>query len=869
MAIKLTINGTERTDQIDWESLTLTEVLTKEPDMLEFKIKNYDTKTYKPSLSDEVILYDTDGTTKIFGGYVIETREEVVALIRYLSVRCKDYTHTLDRKLVSKTYTNQTANAIIADIVSTYVESGFTTTNVDAVDVVDKIAFNYLSVSQSLQKLSETLGDYDWYVDPNKDIHFFKEGVRSAPFNLTDTSGNFFWNTLKLSNNTHQIRNKIIIRGGDTIGTSFTDKKIADGTQRTFFVGYNLDSLVVEKALAATPTTFSTLTVGNDGTDSENSYDVLYNPNNGLIRFRDNNKPAINDVVRWTGNPIYPLVTEKSELASIALYGEFQYVIVDKTIKSKDAASQRADAELKKYAYQYNNGTFGTTTSGLKTGQTININSAIRGVNRDYKITRIITKLRTPTTYHYQVDLLASEDVGMVDVLNKLLVKNVSDQIEIGENEVVDRIYSIPEELTMSESYAISVAHNATPETVTLTEVATVQALNYVTDYVLGEFIPNKDGGLPHTGVINRYDLEGDSVSVTDKEGTTDGTLWKAVSIMPAEDGDGKFLRFEGNTLVLDKLTGTDTLPFGKTTHRQVAQSFVATEAWYTTSQLFRKLANTGSATESITLSIQADSGGSPSGTPLASNTVQFSVQPVGSDFNGGAVAYQTTIGQTYWIVLNKATANDTNHYNLAYDSAGVYGTLKVYDGTTWNTVAGTLRFGLYKSGDVALSTNVVLTYNSFSIAWRMRTTATGYQVLFSKGRLPGNGMIEMNASANNLRFESYTNGVYQNNNLTTGITISDGEWHDYALTSGATDMKLYVDGVNTWSKGSALTDAVYQQFRYFGTLGSRLNATYGNPFAGDMAFVRFYNVELSATEVAEIANTHKRQFVLDGSPLA
>lgn len=490
MAIKITIAGVDKTDQIDWESLVKEEVLTKEPDSLMFRIKNYDTKTYRPSINDEVILYDTDGTTKIFGGIIIEGHEEVDALVRYYEVTCKDYTHTLDRYLVSATYTAQTGQAIVSDIVSTFVEAGYTATNAVCTVTVNKIVFNYLTVSQSLQKLAEMLGNYDWYVDYNKDIHFFEEGTLLSPFNLTDTSNNFVWNSLKIGHNIHQVRNKIIIRGGDVVGDSFTDKKIADGSQRTFFLGYDLDSLVVEKALAASPTSFSTLTVGRDGVDPEASYDVLYNPNNGLVRFKSSNIPAVNDVVRWTGSPIYPLIIEKQDSASIATYGTFEYVIVDKNIKSRTSASQRADAELAKYGSQYNEGTFTTYTSGLRTGQTININSTIRSISKDYKITRITTTLQSPTSFKYEVSILASEEVGMVDVLNKLLVTDVSKQIDILDNEVVDRLYTYYEDVTVGESVTSSLAHNTLTETATVGESATVQALNYGVIFCVGALTP-------------------------------------------------------------------------------------------------------------------------------------------------------------------------------------------------------------------------------------------------------------------------------------------------------------------------------------------------------------------------------------------
>lgn len=489
MAVILKVNAIDKTADIDWQSLEKVEVLTREPDTLRFLLRNYGTKTFRPALGDEVTLFED--ATKIFGGVVIESVDTIQGNLKYFSVNCKDFTHTLDRKLVAKTYTGFTANAIIADIVSLFVEAGFTTTNVNAPTTVQKIVFNYLTVSQALQKLAETIGGFDWYVDYDKDIHFFQPSTISAPFNLTDTSQNFVWNSLDIQVKTDQLRNHIIIRGGDVEGATVDNNQVSDGSQRAFFVGYSLNNFVAQKSLAATPTTFFSLTVGRDGVDDPNSFDALYNPNDGLLIFRDNNKPATNDHIKTSGLPIFPLIAEKIDVVSVGQHGTFQYLIVDKSIRSREAASQKADAELIRYAQPITEGSFVTYNSGLRTGQTININSVIRNTNKDFKIDRIVTRLHTPTRLRYEVSIIAvGESVTMVDILNKLLIKAISDQIEIGLNEVVDRLFSAFETITINESFAASTTHNAQTETVNNVETPIVQPLNYATIFVYGHYIP-------------------------------------------------------------------------------------------------------------------------------------------------------------------------------------------------------------------------------------------------------------------------------------------------------------------------------------------------------------------------------------------
>lgn len=578
MSIKLTQKiaggGSEldKTDQVEWNSVEKTEVLTKEPDTLRFKVKNYGSKTWVPSLDDEIYLYDTDGTTRIFGGVVVDIRESIDALVQYKEIVCKDFTHTLDRKLVSVSYEAVTATSIVSSIISAYT-TGFTTTNVVAPITVNKVVFNYQTVSKALTKLADTLGNYDWYVDYNKDINFFAKGTRVAPFNLDDTTGNHKWNSLEVKENTSQLRNKIIIRGGDTLGTAFTDYIIADGIQNTFFVGYNLSGYIFYKKLVTPATqtftvtiaapgvftcaahgltsgavvTFTTtgalptglaiateywvtvvdantfkvstsaanyvagtfvtttgsqsgthtvsknymvLTVGADGKDDPTAYDTLYNPNTGFIRFQNNNTPPINNTIRWYGTPFYPLITEKQDLVSVATYGTYEYVIVDKSIKSRTAASQRADAELTKYATPLKTGSFRTDTAGLRTGQIITVASTIRGISESYIINRLTVTLRTPTTYTYYAEMTNTVNgISIIALLSGILSNRELDQIDIDANEVVDRLYSANETITMTEDYTISQSHNATPETVTMTEVDIEQPLNYGTTFVIGPYV--------------------------------------------------------------------------------------------------------------------------------------------------------------------------------------------------------------------------------------------------------------------------------------------------------------------------------------------------------------------------------------------
>lgn len=443
------------------------DVLTKEPDRLEFRIKNYGSKTYRPALGEEVIL--EDGGVKIFGGTVAETHEANEGLVKYFEVICTDYQRTMDMKLVNKTYTGQTVSAIISDFITNYLPAGFTMVNVQGLATINKMVFNDEAPSKCLQRLAEYLGNYDWYVDYEKDIHFFTEGSELAPFNLDDTGGKYVFGSLSIEKNINQLRNTIIVRGGDKESSTLTDTKVADGQQKTFVGKPGLKNLTIEKDTGGG---FVTQTVGQDGVDDPGTKDCLYNPNNGFIIF-----PAAltsGHKVRWSGIQVYPIKIIRRHIPSVSLYGEWQYIIRDATIKSEEAAKQRAAAEIEKYGEPANEGVFRTYTSGLRSGQTITVQSTALGISTmTFKIVRCIFTARTKDTFEYEVHLLASEDVGIIDVLSKLLVGDPATQFETLDNEVIVQAEAWEEEMTMLDSFTATKYPTGTPdfaETITIGE---------------------------------------------------------------------------------------------------------------------------------------------------------------------------------------------------------------------------------------------------------------------------------------------------------------------------------------------------------------------------------------------------------------
>jgi len=446
MNIIVTINSTDRTNYINWPSFTIENILNSQVDTCSFETKKYGSHNYKPAVGDEITVLD--GTTKIFAGVIIQVEEEIVGLLLNYKVQCKDWTHYLDRYLVNERYEDKTIDEIISDINSNYL-TGFTVANVDCGITVKSITFNRLPISRCLQILAEQV-NYNWYVDYDKDIHFFAKNSENAPFNLTDTNSNYIFGSLVVKDDLSQMRNRIFVRGGEYIGNTRDENFTGDGTKKTF-------------ALANKFSEKPTVTVGGvsqdvgiDYLNQDADYDVLWNYNEKYLRFVT--EPADTAAIVVSGTPLIPIIVQSQDDISIAEYGEYEFSIVNKDIKSIEEARQYAASQLEAYGSKISEGSFETYVSGLRSGQIINIQSDIRSLDEDYLLQRVTLSMRTPTEGKWTAELATMRTIGIIEFLQKLLL-NQNKQIEVAENEVLEKDYvdnqtiNVTEEITKIEPY--------------------------------------------------------------------------------------------------------------------------------------------------------------------------------------------------------------------------------------------------------------------------------------------------------------------------------------------------------------------------------------------------------------------------------
>lgn len=488
MAVVLTISGVDRSSFVVWNSLRIDNILTKQVDRCSFKIRN--THGFVPQVGREVII--TDNGTRVFGGIIVRRSQESPAfgIIEFL-IECTDYTRALDQHLVAEVYNNTSIEDIIADLLANWAPAGFTGTQVDAPTIIDAIQFKYEPVSTCLEQLANIVGA-DWYVDYYKDLFFKDPAVNSAPVDIEDGNGTYANDTLVIRRDNSQVRNSIIVRGGEYLGTEFTASVRMDGKQITVPLPYRYQDF--KATLTGHP-----LNLGIDYIDSPDAHDALYNFEEKILRFKESDRPNQNATLSFAGKPYLPVIVKvKDQTAINSIFsaeqqgdGRYEYLVTDKSITSKQAARDRAYAEIRTYGETLSEGEFETETSGLRAGQQIRINSVARNVDEFFVINKVTSVCKTPTDgMYYRISLITTKTMNFISIMKKLLLAETK-KIEINANEVLDLVEAANEVINIEDQITTSVVHNPQAEVINIADSVTAQTPNYAPVYVLGPQAPS------------------------------------------------------------------------------------------------------------------------------------------------------------------------------------------------------------------------------------------------------------------------------------------------------------------------------------------------------------------------------------------
>ena len=463
-SIQIKANGVDVSSSIDYKSLNLNLVLTKEVSTLKFNVlgaPNIPAK-YQPAPNDVINLYETmlqNGTlvtTLIFGGTITEIETVNTSagsgggILLVDEVTAVDWGWTMDKKLIVASF----ANMDPADIVAAIVPSGFdVTTYVQRAGYnISSIKFNYEQCTKCLQALASQIG-WQWYVDANKAVHFFLAENNNAPITIDDSTGGFEYNTLDVDINLQNMKNSVYVIGGTYAKiidiAHAVDNYQGNGVQTGFGLIYSYISSTIAILVNGVGQSVGIL---NQVTNPA-AFDVLYDPGGRTLTFKV--APANGYPIIVFGTAEIPIVGHAVDSGLIATYGEIQDAIFDANILSVQEAQQRAQADILQFGNPVHDVKFTTLTPGIRLGQNIILNSTLYGItNYPLVVKRIQGMGRTGKQIEYSIECIGSDVVTMVDLMSTLLLQENAN-IAVN-NATLESLISVSETIPISDSASIS-----------------------------------------------------------------------------------------------------------------------------------------------------------------------------------------------------------------------------------------------------------------------------------------------------------------------------------------------------------------------------------------------------------------------------
>lgn len=137
------------------------------------------------------------------------------------------------------------AGSITVDDIRVTADGSFTMYNFDESLDFEDVRAAFKKPTVFIDQLAKALG-YSWYIDYERDIHFFSRETNEAPFDVDATSDNY--DDLHVAVDTTQVKNRQVVRGGDYTSSSFYSQVIeGDNASREWVLKSKFVGLTIKE----------------------------------------------------------------------------------------------------------------------------------------------------------------------------------------------------------------------------------------------------------------------------------------------------------------------------------------------------------------------------------------------------------------------------------------------------------------------------------------------------------------------------------------------------------------------------------------------------------------------------------------------
>jgi hypothetical protein len=353
-----------------------------------------------PVFSQVKIVDNTAGGVTIFAGVVNNpslildgpTRNE-------WQCQCTDYAFYADNSIVQGTFIGQTVDQIVVALTqqancgitaATIANGGFVAPGPQLPSYVS----NYTTLSGAWRRLAQLAGQvtpYGWYVDENRNLHFYdattaqNSGVTftTSPTNSGSlTEGHLDFDNFSYEWDGQSVRNRILVQGANqaikfgTITNPATDTWQSNGTQSSWPLRFT----VTGSPVLAVNGTQVAVTPVSAGQTSTAPWQIAQNSVGAWFLIAASVPPAGQKIQLWY-DYLVPVVAQANDFGSQSLYtgpngGVFAEYISDTSLTTVPMALARAMRERTEYAFAVERMNFSTTEDWLgwiRAGQTCTI----------------------------------------------------------------------------------------------------------------------------------------------------------------------------------------------------------------------------------------------------------------------------------------------------------------------------------------------------------------------------------------------------------------------------------------------------------------------------------------------------------------
>lgn len=375
-------------------SINVNSQLGKQTSEFSLECKDIDSVHYL----NEIKIYK-DSVLK-YAGIIVNQEDYQSGTKKFTSFKCVDWSYILHYRIIAKQYTEEDntqgkPDLIIKDIVNIKA-SEFTTNNVkECSNIIQLLRLRYETVFDSLNKLTDFLTDWYWYVDENKDIHFFQNYEEEGP--VFDESLNILVDTTRVSYETEELANRVWVLGAKQASSQYKKEYFTgDGQSRIYKLGYEPN--YTEAYINGNPANIK-LESNDDG-----QQDFLINKKQKVIYRPDYKSPIANgDIVKFRYRPTVEIVDFFEAPDSINTYGLYERAIKNRDLTDKLEARKFGRAALKRTSTIKRYLSF-STREEVKIGQKVNVKMPSWNIDSDWLVVGVSTSI-TPADMIHSVEL--------------------------------------------------------------------------------------------------------------------------------------------------------------------------------------------------------------------------------------------------------------------------------------------------------------------------------------------------------------------------------------------------------------------------------------------------------------------------------